>query len=148
MKGAARYPRAGSVGERTTARYMVGYPPEAVLGAVQLHFARNWPHVGETRRALATVEFRAEGSSSRRTRRQQRSLRLLKTLGLAILTLGMYPAARHLLGRRRRAGYWVEVFARRDEDGTLVVLSAGKERYLRLLELWVREELGGQLVHD
>jgi hypothetical protein len=127
---------------------MVGYPPDTVLGGARIHFARHWPHAGEIRRARATVEFRGEGDGGRRKRRRRRTLRLLATVGLGVLTLGIYPAGRYLLGRRARAGYWAEVFARKDESGTLVVLSAGKERYLRLLELWVREELGGQPVHD
>ncbi len=150
MDGIARRPRDGeSAGRRTTARYMVGYPPETVLGGAQLHFARNWPHAGEIRRALATVEFRGEvGGGGRRARRRRRFLRPLKMIGLGIVTLGIYPAGRYLLGRRGREGYWAEVFARKDEDGTLVVLNAGRERYLSLLELWVREELGGQPVRD
>lgn len=150
MEGIERRPRGKeSAGRRATARYMVGYPPEAVLGAAQLHFARNWPHAGKTRRALATVEFRGEvGEGGRRERRRRRSLQPLKTIALGVLTLGIYPAARYLIGRHSRAGYWAEVFARKDEDGTLVVLSAGKERYLSLLELWIKEEMGGQLVRE
>lgn len=130
--------------ESDTLRFIVGYPADIVLGAAQLHFARDWPDEGRVQRKLATVEFRGDGvAGGRRERRRRRSARLLGTMTLGILTLGLYPIGR-LLSRRRSAEFWAEVFCREEEDGTFVAVSAGRERYMRLLRVWIKEELGGQ----
>lgn len=106
---------------------MVGRSADEVLARAQIYFARRWPHAGEVNRHRASVEFWA----NTRTRYGRLFIELFKVVALSLLTAGIY-----LLFQRFRLTnhYHAEVFARDQEDGTLVRVDAGTQEYQKRLE--------------
>lgn len=120
---------------------MVDRSADEVLGRAQVYFARRWPHAGDISRKRASVEFRA----NIRLRYSRLFMEFFKVVVLSLLTVGLYLPYWLLFKRFRLANhYHAEVFARDQDDGTLVRVNAGTEQYQKRLEEWVLQELGGQ----
>lgn len=120
----------------------MGRSTDEVLARAQIYFARRWPHTGEVNRRRASVEFLA----NTRTRYGRLFMELFKAAALGLLTAGIYLLYWLLFKKRLRLTnpYHAEVFARDQEDGTLVRVDAGTAEYQKRLEEWVLHELGGQ----
>lgn len=75
-------------------------------------------------------------------------MEIFKVAVLSLLTAGLYLLYWLLVKRSRLTNhYHAEVFARKEEAGTLVRVDAGTEEYQKRLEEWVLHELGGQPIH-
>jgi hypothetical protein len=72
-------------------------------------------------------------------------MELFKIVALSLLTVGLYLLYWSLFQRFGLTNhYHAEVFARDQENGTLVRVNAETEEYRKRLERWVLQELGGQ----
>ena len=121
--------------------FMVGRSADEVLDRAQTYFARRWPHTGEVNRLRASVEF----SANTKVRYGRLFMELFKVVTLSLLTAGIYLLYWLLFRRSRLANHHrAEVFARNQEDGTLVRVNAGTVEYQTRLQTWVVTELGGQ----
>ncbi len=128
-----------------TAQFMVGRSADEVLSRTRIYFARRWPHAGDVSRKRASVEFLA----TTRTPYGRLFMELFKVVGLSLLTAGLYLLYWLLFQRSRLTNhYHAEVFARNQEDGTLVRVNAGTEEHRKRLEEWVLQELCGQPIED
>ena len=124
-----------------TTEFMVGRSADEVLGRAQIYFSRSWPHTGDISRKRASVEFQA----NIRLRYGRLFMQFFRVVVRSLLTVGLYLLYWLLLKRFRLANhYHAEVFARDQDDGTLVRVDAGTQEYQKRLEEWVLQELGGQ----
>lgn len=127
-----------------TTDFMAGRSADEVSSRARIYFVRRWPHAGDISRKRASVEFLANTI----IRYGRLFLELFKVVAFSLLTLGLYLLYWLLVKRSRLTNhYHAEVFARDQEDGTLVRIDAGTEEYQKRLEEWVLHELGGQPIH-